>query len=104
MRQVSHRRRPSAAKPPQREHPNRPARQSCQKVQPPGPPLTEAWREHELGPARTRLGVARAEGVFAEGQALTWEQAIELALGSALLDVPVSAGRKGSEQRLEGKV
>ena len=64
---------------------------------PHGPPLTEAWRKRELGPARTRLGVARADGVFAEGQALTWEQAVELALGSALLDVPVSAGREGSE-------
>jgi predicted ATPase/class 3 adenylate cyclase len=47
---------------------------------PHGPPLTEAWRERDLGPARSRLGEARATATFEEGRAMTWEQAVELAL------------------------
>jgi hypothetical protein len=45
------------------------------------PPLSEAYRERELGPARARLGEARATAAFDEGRALTWDQAIEFALG-----------------------
>src|SRR5437870_10907141 len=45
------------------------------------PPLSEAWRERDLGPARGRLGEPRASTAFDEGRAMTWEQAIELALG-----------------------
>jgi hypothetical protein len=47
---------------------------------PHGPPLTEAWRESELGPARARLGEAQATALFEEGRSMTWDQAIELAL------------------------
>jgi len=46
------------------------------------PPLSEAWRERDLGPARARLGEARANAAFDEGRAMTWDQAIELALAS----------------------
>ena len=49
------------------------------------PPLSEAWRERDLGPARSRLGEARAKAVFDEGQAMTWDQAIELALGKTVV-------------------
>ena len=45
------------------------------------PPLSEAYRERELGPARARLGETRATAAFDEGRAMTWEQAIEFALG-----------------------
>jgi predicted ATPase/class 3 adenylate cyclase len=45
------------------------------------PPLSEAWRERDLGPARARLGERRASTAFDEGPAMTWDQAIELALG-----------------------
>lgn len=45
------------------------------------PPLSEAWRERDLDPARARLGEARATAAFDEGRAMTWDQAIELALG-----------------------
>jgi predicted ATPase/class 3 adenylate cyclase len=45
------------------------------------PPLSEAYRERELGPARARLGEPRATAAFDEGRAMTWDQAIELALG-----------------------
>ena len=45
------------------------------------PPLSEAYRERELGPARARLGEARATAAFDEGRAMTWDQAIEFALG-----------------------
>ena len=45
------------------------------------PPLSEAWRKRDLGPARARLGTARADAAFAEGGAMTWDQAVELARG-----------------------
>jgi predicted ATPase/class 3 adenylate cyclase len=44
------------------------------------PPLSEAWRRRDLVPARARLGEARAKTAFDEGRAMTWDQAIELAL------------------------
>jgi predicted ATPase/class 3 adenylate cyclase len=44
------------------------------------PPLSEAWRERDLGPARARLGETRATAAFDEGRAMTWDQAIEFAL------------------------
>jgi len=45
------------------------------------PPLSEAWRQRDLDPARARLGETRATAAFDEGRAMTWDQAIELALG-----------------------
>jgi predicted ATPase/class 3 adenylate cyclase len=42
----------------------------------------ETWRERDLGPARARLGEQRANAAFDEGRAMTWDQAIELALAS----------------------
>ena len=45
------------------------------------PPLSEAYRERELGPVRARLGEARATAAFDEGRVMTWDQAIEFALG-----------------------
>jgi tetratricopeptide (TPR) repeat protein len=45
------------------------------------PPLSEAYRERELGPARARLGETRATAAFDEGRAMTWDQAIEFVLG-----------------------
>jgi hypothetical protein len=45
------------------------------------PPLSEAYRERELGPARARLGETRATAAFDEGRAMAWDQAIEFALG-----------------------
>ena len=45
------------------------------------PPLSEAWRVRDLDPARARLGETRATAAFDEGRAMTWDQAIELALG-----------------------
>jgi predicted ATPase len=45
------------------------------------PPLSEAYRERELGQARARLGEARATAAFDEGRGMTWDQAIEFALG-----------------------
>src|SRR5437764_14285158 len=45
------------------------------------PPLSEAWRERDLGAARARLGEPRANAAFEEGRAMTWDQAIELAVG-----------------------
>jgi hypothetical protein len=47
---------------------------------PHAPPLSEVWRERDLGPARARLGEQRANTAFDEGRAMTWDQAIELAL------------------------
>jgi hypothetical protein len=44
--------------------------------------IAEAWRERDLVPARARLGESRASAAFAEGRAMTWDQAIELALAS----------------------
>jgi predicted ATPase len=46
------------------------------------PPLSEAWRERDLVPARARLGEPRASAAFDEGRAMTWDQAVELALGT----------------------
>jgi predicted ATPase/class 3 adenylate cyclase len=46
------------------------------------PPLSEAWRKRDLIPARARLGEQRAGTAFDEGRAMTWDQAIELALAS----------------------
>ncbi len=46
------------------------------------PPLSEAWRVRDLDPARARLGETRAKAAFDEGRAMTWDQAIELALGT----------------------
>jgi predicted ATPase len=48
---------------------------------PHAPPLSEAWRQRDLAPARARLGATRANVVFDEGRAMTWDQALELALG-----------------------
>jgi predicted ATPase len=45
------------------------------------PPLSEAWRERDLVPARARLGEPRARAAFDEGRAMTWDQAVALALG-----------------------
>jgi predicted ATPase len=45
------------------------------------PPLSEAWRKRDLGAARARLGEPRATAAFDEGRAMTWDQAVELALG-----------------------
>jgi len=45
-------------------------------------PFYLAWRERDLGAARARLGEPRANAVFDEGRAMTWDQAIELALAS----------------------
>jgi hypothetical protein len=44
-------------------------------------PFYATWRERDLGPARARLGDARANTAFDEGRAMTWDQAVELALG-----------------------
>jgi tetratricopeptide (TPR) repeat protein len=44
-------------------------------------PFFEAWRERDLGAARARLGEPRANTAFDEGRAMTWDQAVELALG-----------------------
>ena len=43
--------------------------------------VSEAWRERDLVPARARLGEPRASAAFDEGRAMTWDEAIELALG-----------------------
>jgi predicted ATPase/class 3 adenylate cyclase len=43
-------------------------------------PFVEAWRERDLGSAHAALGKTRAEELFTEGQAMTWDQTIELAL------------------------
>jgi tetratricopeptide (TPR) repeat protein len=45
-------------------------------------PFYLAWRERDLGAARARLGEARADAAFDEGRAMTWDQAVELALAS----------------------
>jgi predicted ATPase len=45
-------------------------------------PFYATWRERDLGAARARLGEPRASAAFDEGRAMTWEQAIELALGT----------------------
>jgi hypothetical protein len=46
-------------------------------------PFIEAWRERDLGAARARLGEPRVSTAFDEGRAMTWDQAIELALGKS---------------------
>jgi predicted ATPase/class 3 adenylate cyclase len=45
-------------------------------------PFFGAWRERDLAAARARLGEPRATTAFDEGRAMTWDQAIELALAS----------------------
>jgi len=45
-------------------------------------PFYLAWRERDLGAARARLGEPRVSTAFDEGRAMTWDQAIELALAS----------------------
>jgi predicted ATPase/class 3 adenylate cyclase len=45
-------------------------------------PFYATWRERDLGAARARLGEPRATAAFDEGRAMTWDQAIELALAS----------------------
>jgi predicted ATPase/class 3 adenylate cyclase len=52
------------------------------------PPLSEAWRKRDLVPAHARLGEPRATTAFDEGRAMTWDQAVELALGKT---VPVAS-------------
>ena len=47
------------------------------------PRVLETWRERDLGAARARLGEPRAIAAYEEGQAMTWDQAIGLALESA---------------------
>jgi hypothetical protein len=59
---------------------------------PHAPPLTEAWRERDLGPARARLGEARADAAFDEGRAMTWDQAIKLARASQV--APLARARE----------
>ena len=44
-------------------------------------PFFAAWRERDLGAAIARLGEPQASISFDEGRAMTWDQAIELALG-----------------------
>jgi tetratricopeptide (TPR) repeat protein len=44
-------------------------------------PFYATWRERDLGAARARLGEPRASAAFDEGRAMTWDQAVELALG-----------------------
>ena len=39
------------------------------------------WRERDLGAARARLGEPRASAAFDEGRAMTWDEAVEFALG-----------------------
>jgi predicted ATPase len=46
------------------------------------PRVLETWRERDLGAARARLGERRTTVAFDEGRAMTWEQALELALGN----------------------
>jgi predicted ATPase len=50
------------------------------------PRVLETWRERDLGAARTRLGEARAAALYAEGRAMAWEQALELAQGKTRND------------------
>jgi len=45
-------------------------------------PFYATWRERDLGAARARLGEPRASAAFDEGRAMTWDQAVELALAS----------------------
>jgi predicted ATPase len=45
------------------------------------PRVLETWRERDLGAARLRLDEPRATAVSEEGRGMTWEQAVDLALG-----------------------
>jgi predicted ATPase/class 3 adenylate cyclase len=45
------------------------------------PRVLERWRERDLGAARVRLGELRATAAAEEGRRMTWEQALDLALG-----------------------
>ena len=45
------------------------------------PLVLETWRERDLGAARARLGAARAAAAFEAGKRMTWEEAVEVALG-----------------------
>ncbi len=45
-------------------------------------PFYATWRDRDLGAARARLGEQRANAAFAEGLAMAWDQAIDLALGT----------------------
>jgi predicted ATPase/class 3 adenylate cyclase len=49
------------------------------------PPLSEAWRKRDLVPAHARLGESRATTAFDEGRAMTWDQAVEFALGKTVV-------------------
>jgi hypothetical protein len=44
--------------------------------------FVKAWLQRDLGSARARLGESQADAAFDEGRAMTWDQAIELALGT----------------------
>jgi len=46
------------------------------------PRVLETWRERDLGAARARLAEPRATSASEQGRTMTWEQAIELALGN----------------------
>jgi predicted ATPase/class 3 adenylate cyclase len=46
------------------------------------PRVLETWRERDLGAARARLGEARAAALYEEGRAMSWDEALELALGT----------------------
>jgi predicted ATPase/class 3 adenylate cyclase len=48
------------------------------------PPLSEAWRKRDLVPAHDRLGQPRATTAFDEGRAMTWDQAVDFALGKTV--------------------
>jgi predicted ATPase len=48
------------------------------------PPLSEAWRKRDLVPAHDRLGEPRATTAFDEGRAMTWDQAVDFALGNTV--------------------
>ena len=52
-------------------------------------PFFKAWRERDIGAARARLGEPQATTFFDEGRAMTWDQAIELALASNSVAAPV---------------
>jgi hypothetical protein len=45
------------------------------------PLVLGTWRERDLGAARARLGEARSAALYDKGQAMGWDQALELALG-----------------------
>jgi predicted ATPase len=45
-------------------------------------PFYAAWQERDLGAARARLGEPRATLALEEGRAMTWDLAVELALGT----------------------